>query len=67
MHERIRLNIVRLNKMFKIFQSYSWSSINSASHELYRMYLILWRGQSTNNKMIQVVIEKKCTLKNPDR
>ena len=28
MHERIRLEFVRLNKMYKIFQNYPWSTIN---------------------------------------
>ena len=59
MHERIRLNFVRLNEMYKIFQNYPWSTVNwnPASHELYRMQLIiiLWRVRSTNDKMIQVV------------
>ena len=42
MQERIRLNFVRLNKMFKIFQNYLWSIViwNSAGHELKQMHLI---------------------------
>ena len=56
MHERIRLNT-----MYKIFQNYPWSTVNwnSASHE--RIHLIIWRVQSTDDKMIQVV--EKCHLK----
>ena len=36
MHEQIGLNIVRLNKKFKIFQNYPSSTVNwnSAIHEL---------------------------------
>ena len=35
MHERIRLNFVRLNKMYKIFQNYPCSTVNwnSARHD----------------------------------
>ena len=64
MHERIRLNFVRLNKMYKIFQNYPWSTVNwnSASHELYRMHLIIWRVRSTNDKMIQVVAKKNVVV-----
>ena len=31
---------------------------NSAIHELKRMQLIIWRGRSTNDKMIQVVVKR---------
>ena len=31
------------------------------------MRLIILRGRSTNDKMIQVVVEKKYALKNPDK
>ena len=60
MHEQIGLNIVRLNKKFKMFQNYPSSTVNwnSAIHELQRMYLIILRGRSTNDKTIQVVVEK---------
>ena len=36
MHEKIRLNFERVNKMFKIFQIYSWRNVNwnSTIHEL---------------------------------
>ena len=48
MHEPIRLNFVRLNKMLKIFQNYPWSIINwnSASHELLLVQLIIWHPSS---------------------
>ena len=55
MHERIRLNFVRLNKMYmyKIFLM---------THELYRMHLIIWRVRSTNDKMIQVFVKKMLVI-----
>ena len=63
MHKPIGLNIVRLNKKFIIFQNYPSSTVNwnSTIHELYSVC-----GRSTNDKMIQVVVEKN-TLKNPDK
>ena len=67
MHERIRLNFVRLNKMYEIFQNYPWSIVNwnSASHELYNECIWLYDVYAARTiKMIQEKMHFKKIMMN---